>query len=97
VNPKDWQGYAVDSGTGWPRWKSVREWPQREHDVEMTMEQLLRREAEKTVKKMGALMDNTRPEAWRLAWRMMEREMEQEAANLDTLSFNEETAEEMDF
>jgi len=28
---------------------------------------------------------------------MMEREMEQEAANLDTLSFNEETAEEMDF
>ena len=97
VNPSDWQGHAVDSGTGWPRWKSVREWPQREHDVEMTMEQLLRREAEKTVKKMGALMDNTRPEAWRLAWRMMEREMGQEAANPDTLSFNEETAEEMDF
>lgn len=97
VNPKDWQGAAVDSGTGWPRWKSVREWPQREHDVEMTMEQLLQREAEKIVKKMGALMDNTRPEAWRLAWRMMELEMEQEATNPDTLSFNEETAEEMDF
>jgi len=28
---------------------------------------------------------------------MMEREMGQEAANPDTLSFNEETAEEMDF
>ena len=61
------------------------------------MAQLIQREAEKTVKKMGALMDNTRPEAWRLAWRMMELEMEQEATNPDTLSFNEETAEEVDF
>jgi len=97
VNPSDWQGHAVDSGTGWPRWKSVREWPQREHEAEMTMEQLMQREAEKTVKKMGELMDRTHPDAWRMAWRMMEAEIEQDANNPDTRSFDEETAEESDF
>jgi ParB-like chromosome segregation protein Spo0J len=97
VNPRDWEGDALDSGTGWPRWKSVREWPQREHDAEMTMEQLIQREAEKTVKKMGVLMYDTSPEAWRLAWRMMTLEMEQETSNPDSLAFDEETAEEVDF
>lgn len=98
VTPRDWEGDALDSGTGWPRWKSVRERPQYEHDqVEMTMEQLVQREAEKTVRKLGALMDRTRPEAWQRALRMLELEMQQETTNPDTLAFNEETAEEVDF
>jgi ParB-like chromosome segregation protein Spo0J len=98
VNPRDWQGDALDSGTGWPRWKDIREWPRHGHDqVEMTMEQLVQREAEKGVKKMGALRDSMRPEAFRLMWRMMALEIEQEATNPDTLAFDRETAEEVDF
>jgi len=98
VNPRDWQGAALDSGTGWPRWKDIRDWPQHGHNqVEMTMEQLVQREAEKGVKKMGALRDSMHPEAFRLMWRMMALEIEQEATNPDTLAFDRETAEEVDF
>lgn len=99
VNPKDWQGEALDSGTGFPRWRKVREhgtnW-QQDH-TEMSVDQITQHEAEQVAKKIGALMDKTTPEAWMRAVRMLGIEAQFEAVNQDAKDFAAETAEQVDF
>jgi uncharacterized ParB-like nuclease family protein len=99
VNPKDWQGAALDAGTGFPRWRKVREagsdWQQ---DLsEMDMEQITQHEAEQLAKKIGALMEKATPEAWSRAVEMLGIEAGLEAANADAKDFTAETAESTDF
>lgn len=99
VNPRDWQGDALDSGTGFPRWRKVREaganWQQ--DTTEMNLDQITQHEAEQLAKKIGALMDKATPEAWKRAVQMLGIEAQLEAANEDTRDFVTETAERLDF
>lgn len=99
VNPRDWQGDALDAGTGFPRWRKVREagadWQQNE--TEMDMDQIVQHEAEQVAKKIGALMDRATPEAWKRAVQMLGIEAQLEAVNQDAKDFTTETAEQVDF
>jgi uncharacterized ParB-like nuclease family protein/transposase len=99
VNPKDWQDDALDKGTGWPRWRKVREagsdWQQ--ELKEMNLDQITQHEAEQLAKKIGALMDRATPEAVRRAVRMLGIEAQLEVANVDAQDFDNETAEATDF
>jgi uncharacterized ParB-like nuclease family protein/transposase len=99
VNPRDWQGDALDSGTGFPRWRKVREagtdWQQ--DTTEMNLDQITQHEAEQLAKKIGALMDKATPEAWKRAVQMLGIEAQLEAVNQDVKDFTAETAEQVDF
>lgn len=99
VNPRDWQGDALDSGTGFPRWRKVREaganWQQ--DSTEMNLDQITQHEAEQLAKKIGALMDKATPEAWKRAVQLLGIEAQLEAVNEDTRDFATETAERLDF
>lgn len=99
VNPTDWSKEAYDPGTGFPRWRYVRESKGGWHDMqkEMDVEQLTQREAEKLAKKIGSLIDKATPEAARRAMRMLEIEDQLEAVNPDRLTFEAETAEVTDY
>jgi hypothetical protein len=99
VNPRDWQGEALDGGTGFPRWRKVREaganWQQ--DTTEMNLDQITQHEAEQLAKKIGALMDKATPEAWKRAVQMLGSEAQLEAVNQDVKDFTTETAEQTDF
>jgi len=99
VNPKQWPEAMRDPGTGWPRWRRVREggtdWQQELE--EMDLDQITQHEAEELVKKIGALMDRAKPEVARRAVRMFAMEAQLDAVNEDTRDFDTETAETMDF
>ena len=99
VNPQDWSSEAHDPGTGFPRWRYVRESKGGWHDMkqEMDVEQLTQHEAEKLAKRIGALMDKATPEAVRRAVRMLGIEEAMDARNEDTRHFVAETAEAGDF
>jgi ParB-like chromosome segregation protein Spo0J len=99
VNPKDWSTEAHDPGTGFPRWRYVRESRGGWHDMkqEMDVEQITQHEAEKLAKRIGALMDKATPEAVRRAVRMLGIEAAMEASNEDTRDFIAETADAGDF
>lgn len=86
VNPKDYNDEALDPGTGFPRWRYVREagagWQEMKNH--MTPEQLTRHEAEKVARKVGTLLDNATPAAAKLALEMLADEAKQAAADEDT-------------
>jgi ParB-like chromosome segregation protein Spo0J len=98
VNPTDYAG-ALDPGTGWPRWRTVREGPAgwKQDLEEMDVEQVTQHRAEAMAKKIGALMDSDTPEVFRRALLLLKIEAQLEAANPDSLSFDAETAEAADF
>lgn len=95
VNPSGWSPEAHDPGTGFPRWRYVREAGAGWQDMEtkMTPEQLMQHEAEKLAKKIGALIDKASPEATRRALAMLANEAKLAASNADTLAFLAEIAE----
>lgn len=99
VNPKDWSSEALDTGTGFPRWRYVREagagW--RDMTEKMDVEQITQHEAEKLARRIGALMDKATPAAAKLAVQMMGIESLMEAVNDDNRDFAAATAESMDF
>ncbi len=99
VNPRDWSTEALDTGTGFPRWRYVREAGAGWHDLKekLDVEQMTQHEAEKLAKKIGALMDKATPEAVRRAVRMLGIEAQLEAVNEDSLAFAAETGEATDF
>jgi hypothetical protein len=99
VNLSEWNSAAHDPGTGWPRWRYVRENKGGWQDMkeEMDMEQITQHEAEKLAKKIGALMEKATPEAVRRAVRMLGIEAQMEATNDDARDFTTETAEAADF
>lgn len=95
VNPKDWNSDALDPGTGFPRWRYVREAGAGWLDMQskMTPEQAMQHEAEKLAKKIGALIDKATPEATRRALAMLANEAKLAANNADTLAFLAEIAD----
>lgn len=99
VNLRDWSSEACDPGTGWPRWRYVREnkggW--QGMNEEMDMQQRTQHEAEKLAGKIGALLDKAAPEVARLAERIWIAEKATTARDPDGLSFAAETAEAVDF
>jgi ParB-like chromosome segregation protein Spo0J len=99
VNPRDWKGDALDSGTGFPRWRNARDagadWQQ--DQKEMDVEQITQHEAEQLAKKIGALMERATPEAWARALHMVGIETALEASNQDARDFTAETAEVLEF
>ena len=99
VNPKDWSSEALDTGTGFPRWRYVREAGAGWHEMKekMDVEQITQHEAEKLARKIGALMEKATPAAVRLAVQMLGIEAQLEAVNEDAHDFNAATAESMDF
>jgi AraC-like DNA-binding protein len=99
VNPKDWSGAALDTGTGFPRWRYVREGGAGWQDMkkELDVEQMTQHNAEKLAKRMSALMDKATPEEVRRACRMLRIEDQLEAVNEDARDFDAATAEVMDF
>ncbi|WP_053096319.1 ParB/RepB/Spo0J family partition protein [Frateuria defendens] len=98
VSPADYPEAAHDPGTGFPRWRYVREagagWPDMENY--MSAEQLTQHEAEKLARKIGALLDKASPEATRRALAMLANEAKSAASNADALAFLAETAEPED-
>ncbi|MFK2904838.1 ParB-like nuclease domain-containing protein [Dyella ginsengisoli] len=99
VNPRDWSTAAFDPGTGFPRWRYVREAGAGWQDMKerLDVEQLTQHEAEKFARKVGALIEKTSPEAVRRAWQMLGIEAQLEAVNEDMRDFAADTAESMDF
>jgi hypothetical protein len=99
VNPGEWPPAALDEGTGFPRWRYVREagagFPTMKEL--MDVEQITQHEAEKLAKRMGALMEKASPEAVKRAIRMLGIEAELEATNQDRQDFIEATSESSDF
>lgn len=95
VRPKEWNDEALDPGTGFPRWRYVREgglgW--RDMKDQMTTEQLTQHDAERLAKKIGALMDKATPEVSRRAFEMLANEAKLAASNADTLAFLSDIAE----
>lgn len=95
VNPKEYPEAAHDPGTGFPRWRHVREagagW--RDMESKMTPEQITRREAEKAARKLGDLIDKTSPEGWRLALEILVSEGRQKARIAEDREFLAEIAE----
>jgi uncharacterized ParB-like nuclease family protein len=99
VNPVDWSTAALDPGTGFPRWRYIREAGAGWQDMRerLDVEQLTQHEAEKFARKVGALIEKTSPEAVRRAWRMLGIESQLETVNEDMRDFATDTAEFMDF
>jgi ParB-like chromosome segregation protein Spo0J len=99
VNPKEWNSEAHDPGTGFPRWRYVRESKGGWHGMkqETDVEQITQQEAEKLAKKIGAPIDKANPEAVRRAVRMLGIEAVMEASNPDSQSFTAETTEAGDY
>lgn len=99
VNPREWSSEALDTGTGFPRWRYVREggagW--RDMKEKLDVEQLTQHEAEKLARRIGALIDKATPEAARRAVQMLGIEMQLEAANQDARDFTEATDAGTDF
>jgi ParB-like chromosome segregation protein Spo0J len=98
VNPKAYPAEQCDSGTGFPRWKVVRDWRKQNEEDDlggqpMNREQWTRREAERVAKRLGMLESGTTAEAWKLALMMYAAEAKLEAANDDTRTFLAEIAE----
>jgi ParB-like chromosome segregation protein Spo0J len=95
VNPKDWSNEAHDPGTGFPRWRYVREVGAGWQDMKnkMTAEEVIQYEAEKLAKKIGALLDRASPEAVCRAMEMLANEARLAARNADTLEFLADIAE----
>jgi len=95
VNPKEWNPEALDPGTGFPRWRYVREagagW--QDMQTKMTPEQLMQHEAEKLARKIGALIDKAHPEATRRALEILANEAKLAAGNADTLALLAEVAD----
>lgn len=99
VSPKDWRTEALDTGTGFPRWRYVREAGSGWQDMKekMDVEQITQHNAEKLAKKMGALMDKATPEEVRRAVQMLGIEAQLAAGNEDAQDFTAETADSVDF
>lgn len=92
VKPKEFPADKCDPGTGFPRWKVVRDWriqgcdEQLEHQP-MTAQQWTQNEAIRVAKKLGVLETGTTPEAWRLAVRLYAEEASRENQNPDAQLF----------
>ena len=99
VKSKNWPLEALDIGTGFPRWRKVRDadssWQQ--ELTEMNTEQITQHEAEQLAKRIGALIERSTPEAVRRALQILGVEAQLEAVNQDIQDFIEETEESMDF
>ncbi len=99
VNPKEWPESALDPGTGWPRWRKVREggtaWQQELE--QMSLDQIVQHEAEQLAKKIGALQQRADAQAFRLALRLLGVEDLLAGNCQDTRDFDAETAEAVDF
>lgn len=101
VNVEAYPTEQCDSGTGFPRWKAVRDWRKQNEDDNlsgqpMNPERWTQREAERVAKKLGMLESGTTAEAWKLALMMYAAEAKLEAANDDTQTFLAEIAETND-
>jgi hypothetical protein len=99
VNPKDWSSASHDPGTGFPRWRYVREGGAGWQDMKekMDLEQITQHNAEKLARKVLALTDKATPEEVRRCWRMIGIEAQLQAVNADSREFAEATAEVTDF
>lgn len=100
VRPSDWSPQAHDPGTGFPRWRYVREvgagW--QEMRTKLSVEELTRHEAEKLAKRIGALLDKATPEAAAAALAILEAEERLSTGNPDTAAFLADIADpEADF
>jgi len=95
VNPKEYSEASYDPGTGFPRWRYVREAGAGWQDMEskMTPEQLTQHEAEKLAKKLGALIEKASPRAVQRALEMLANEAKLAANNADMLTLLAEIAE----
>jgi len=89
VKLTDFNLEALDPGTGFPRWRYVRERKVGWHDMKekMTVEQLTLHEAEKIAKKTGAIWNEATPEALTLALEILANEAKLAVRNADTLAF----------
>jgi len=85
----EWPDEALDPGTGFPRWRYVREGGQGWRDMRnaMTPYQLTEHNAERLAKKIGALTEKASPEETRRAFEMLANEAKLSACNADTLEF----------
>jgi uncharacterized ParB-like nuclease family protein len=99
VNPADWNPEALDAGTGFPRWRYVREQGAGWKDMKekMDVEQITQHEAETLARKIGALIDKASPEAAERAMRMLSVESALERTNEDAQEFAEATIDGSDF
>ncbi|WP_240922549.1 hypothetical protein [Oleiagrimonas sp. C23AA] len=95
VNPKEWSDEACDPGTGFPRWRYVREhgteWQNMKE--QMTAEQLTQHEAEKLARKIGGLLEKATPDAGRLALNMLATEEKLAIDDPDTKAFMADIAD----
>lgn len=95
VSPKEYAVESHDPGTGFPRWRYVREAGAGWQDMEnkMSPERLMQHEAEKLAKRLGALIDRASPAAVRRALEMLANEAKLAASNKGTLAFLTDIAE----
>ena len=89
VNPKDYAPEAHDPGTGFPRWRYVREAGAGWQDMKqkMTPEQMTQHEAEKLARRIGALLEKATADAAKRAFEMLATEEKLAHINQDTREF----------
>lgn len=99
IRPAEWNPEAHDPGTGFPRWRYVREGKGGWQDMKAAVdkEQMAQHNAEKLAKRLAALMDKAEPEVVRRALEMLQIEAAYERSNPDSAAFEAETAELTDF
>jgi ParB-like chromosome segregation protein Spo0J len=70
VVPGEWGSEAVDPGTGWPRWRYLRK-PSAAADMaaRLTLDQCLRRDAERVAQQLGKLHEKRGGDAFALGLR----------------------------
>lgn len=99
VELRDWNDAALDAGTGFPRWRYVREGGAGWQDMkqELGVEQLTQHNAEKLAKKLAALMEKATSEEVQRALRILRIEDQLETVNEDARDFDSATTVGMDF
>jgi uncharacterized ParB-like nuclease family protein len=89
VKLADFLPEALDPGTGFPRWRYMREAGAGWQDMKalMTPGQMTQHVAEKGARKIGAILEGMTPEERRRTLEILANEAKLEAGNADTLAF----------
>lgn len=89
VKLADFLPEALDPGTGFPRWRYMREGGAGWQDMKalMTPDQMTQHVAEKGARKIGAILEGMTPREKRRTLEILANEAKLEASNADTLAF----------
>ncbi|MGN6383167.1 MAG: ParB N-terminal domain-containing protein [Dyella sp.] len=92
LNPSGFPAEKCDPGTGFPRWKAVKDWRVLDEEDELSnspvsADQWTQLEAINVARKLGTVQSGTTPAAWKLGLELFAKEAKLEAADGDIQDF----------